>query len=185
MNGMNGFVIWLTGLSGAGKTTIADLVGAELERRGRIVDLLDGDAVRTHLSHGLGFSREDRDANVLRVAWVASRLARSGTAVVVSLISPYEETRCRARTLVEEEAPFVEVHVATSLTECVRRDVKGLYAKALAGEIANFTGIDDPYEPPSSPEVRIQTWRRTPEQCAEQLIARLADLGVIRTELAA
>jgi adenylyl-sulfate kinase len=182
---MNGVVIWLTGLSGAGKTTIADLVGAELERRGVLVDHLDGDAVRTHLSHGLGFSREGRDANVMRVAWVASRLARAGACVVVSLISPYEEARRRARALIDEEGRFVEVHVATTLAECMRRDVKGLYAKALAGEIANFTGIDDPYEPPSSPEVRIQTRRRTPEQCAEQLIARLEQLGVIRTELAA
>src|SRR5829696_8224770 len=124
-----GFVVWLTRLSGAGKTTLAKLACVELERRGRLVDTLDGDVVRTHLSKGLGFSKEDRDTNIERIGWVASRLARAGATVVVSAISPYEATRRRARAMVEEHAPFVEVHVATSVEECARRDVKGLYAK--------------------------------------------------------
>lgn len=182
---MSGFVVWLTGLSGAGKTTIAEIAGAELERRDLLVDYLDGDVVRTHLSRGLGFSREDRDANVMRVAWVASRIARAGGCVLASLISPYEGARRRARALVESEVPFVEVHVATTLAECVRRDVKGLYAKALAGEIAQFTGVSDPYEVPSSPELRIRTEGRTPEQSAQLLIRALERRGLLRVERAA
>src|SRR3954453_14526668 len=121
-----GFVLWFTGLSGAGKSTIAELVAPELERRGLLVDTLDGDVVRTHLSKGLGFSKEDRDTNIERIGWVASRLARAGVAVVVSAISPYRSARRRARMLVEGEATFVEVYVATSLEECERRDPKGL-----------------------------------------------------------
>src|SRR5438132_448970 len=136
----NGFTLWFTGLSGAGKTTIADLVGPALEERGYAVEYLDGDVVRTHLSKGLGFSKEDRDTNIERIGWVASRLTRHGAAVLVSVISPYEETRQKARALVEEHGVFVEVYVATSLDECVRRDVKGLYEKAFSGEIPTFTG---------------------------------------------
>src|SRR5436309_7260595 len=119
---MNGFVVWFTGLSGAGKSTIAELVVPELERRGLLVDTLDGDVVRTHLSKGLGFSKEDRDTNIERIGWVASRLARAGVTVVVSAISPYEEARRKARALVGEHGTFVLVHVATSLEECERRD---------------------------------------------------------------
>src|SRR6188472_186456 len=125
-----GFTLWFTGLSGAGKTTIAEIVGPELERRGRIVEYLDGDAVRQHLSKGLGFSKEDRDTNIERVGWVASRLTRQGGAVIAAAISPYRETRAKARAMVEEFGRFVEVFVATSLDECARRDVKGLYEKA-------------------------------------------------------
>src|SRR5207248_11038382 len=121
---VNGFVLWLTGLSAAGKSTIGAIVASELEERGVLVDVLDGDVVRTHLSKGLGFSKEDRDTNIERIGWVASRLARAGAAVVVSAISPYEETRQKARSLVEEHARFVLVHVATSLEECERRDPK-------------------------------------------------------------
>ena len=120
---MIGFTLWFTGLSGSGKTTIADLVGPALEQRGRMVEKLDGDVVRTHLSHGLGFSKEDRDANVERIGWVASRLTRQGAAVIVSAISPYAEARRRARALVEPYGPFVEIHVATPVEECERRDV--------------------------------------------------------------
>src|SRR5438093_8351295 len=126
---MSGFVVWFTGLSAAGKTTVANIVEAELEQRGLTVDHLDGDIVRTHLSKGLGFSKEDRDANIARIGWVASRLARAGAAVVVSAISPYEDARRHARALVEASSPFVLVHVATSLEECERRDPKGLYRK--------------------------------------------------------
>ncbi|HVR12152.1 MAG TPA: adenylyl-sulfate kinase, partial [Gaiellaceae bacterium] len=139
-----GFTLWFTGLSGAGKTTIAHIVGPELDRRGHIVEYLDGDTVRTHLSKGLGFSKEDRDTNIERIGWVASRLTRQGGAVIAAAISPYDETRRAARTMVEEFGPFVEVFVQASVEECARRDVKGLYAKAFAGEIKGFTGVDDP-----------------------------------------
>ena len=141
-----GFTLWFTGLSGSGKTTIAHLVGPELERRGLIVDYLDGDTVRTHLSKGLGFSKEDRDTNIERIGWVASRLTRQGGAVIAAAISPYEETRRKARAMVEEFGAFVEVFIGASVEECARRDVKGLYEKAFAGEIKGFTGVDDPYE---------------------------------------
>jgi adenylyl-sulfate kinase len=180
-----GFVVWLTGLSAAGKSTIGRLVAADLEERGLLVDRLDGDVVRMHLSAGLGYSKQDRDTNIARIGWVASRLARAGAAVVVSAISPYEEARLRARALTEEHAVFVEVHVATSLEECARRDPKGLYAKAYAGELAEFTGVSDPYEEPSSPELRIDTEGRPPEDSARIVLARLVELGLLATEIAA
>ncbi len=173
-----GLVIWFTGLSGAGKSTIAELVGRELEVSGASVEYLDGDVVRTHLSKGLGFSKEDRDANIERVGWVASRLARHGATVLVSAISPYAATRETARALVEEFAPFVEVHVATSVDECARRDVKGLYEKAFRGEIAEFTGVSDPYEAPDSPELRVETEGRTPEECARDVLDYLSAVRV-------
>jgi adenylyl-sulfate kinase len=175
---VSGFTIWFTGLSGAGKTTIAQLVGPELERRGLVVDYLDGDVVRTHLSQGLGFSRADRDVNIERIGWVASRLTRAGAAVLVSAISPYEETRARARVLVEEHGAFVEVHVATSVEECERRDVKGLYAKARTGEIPEFTGVSDPYEEPRDPELRIET-SESPEDSAQAVVRKLEELGLV------
>src|SRR5438876_233407 len=138
-----GFTLWFTGLSGSGNTTIAHLVGPAIEERGPIVEYLDGDTVRTHLSKGLGFSKEDRDANIERIGWVAARLTRHSAAVIAAAISPYEATRQKARELVEEWGTFVEVHVATSVEECARRDVKGLYEKAFKGEIKGFTGVDD------------------------------------------
>ena len=141
----------------AGKTTVANIVEAELEQRGLLVEHLDGDIVRTHLSKGLGFSKEDRDANIARIGWVASRIARAGAAVVVSAISPYEDARRHARSLVESHAPFIEVYVATPLEECARRDPKGLYAAAFAGEIDDFTGVSAPYEAPSNPEITLDT----------------------------
>ena len=174
-----GFVIWFTGLSGAGKTTIANIVEPELERRGLTVEHLDGDIVRTHLSKGLGFSKEDRDINIARIGWVASRIARAGAAVVVSAISPYEEMRKHARSLVEQHAPFVEIYVATSLEECARRDPKGLYAQAFAGEIAEFTGVSAPYEEPLDPEIRLETAGRTPPEAAAVVITRLEELNLI------
>ena len=170
----NGMVIWLTGLSGAGKSTIAGIVGRELEAAGAVVEYLDGDVVRMHLSKGLGFSKEDRDTNIERIGWVASRLARHGATVVVSAISPYAEARATARELVEEHAPFVEVHVATSVEECARRDVKGLYERAFRGELDGFTGVSDPYEEPVSPELRIETVGRSPEECAREILDHLA-----------
>ena len=176
---MNGFVVWFTGLSAAGKSTIAALIAAELEERGMVVDRLDGDVVREHLTKDLGFSKEDRDTNIGRIGWVASRLARAGVAVVVSAISPYEDARQKARALAEEHGTFVEVYVATSLEECERRDPKGLYAKAYAGEIPEFTGVSDPYEEPSNPELRLQTEGRTPEESAAIVMAKLQGLGLL------
>jgi adenylylsulfate kinase len=168
-----GFTVWFTGLSGAGKTTIAQIVGPELERRGGLVEYLDGDVVRTHLSKGLGFSKEDRDTNIERIGWVASRLTRAGAWTLVSAISPYAETRDRARAMVEEFGSFVEVFVDTSVEECANRDVKGLYAKAFAGEIKEFTGVSDPYEPPARPEVHVTTESQSPEESAARVIAAL------------
>jgi adenylylsulfate kinase len=180
-----GFTLWFTGLSGSGKSTIADLVGARLEERGREVEYLDGDVVRTHLSKGLGFSKEDRDTNIERIGWVASRLTRHGAAVLVSAISPYEETRRKARELVEEFGPFVEVFVEASVEECARRDVKGLYAKAFAGEIKEFTGVSDPYEPPAGPELVLKTEEHEPEESARIVLEKLAQLGLVEEEVRA
>jgi adenylyl-sulfate kinase len=177
---VTGLVIWFTGLSGAGKSTVAEIVGRELDARGAAVEYLDGDVVRTHLSKGLGFSREDRDTNIERIGWVASRLARHGATVLVSAISPYAATRAKARAMVEEHAAFVEVHVATSLEECERRDVKGLYEQARNGELPEFTGVHDPYEEPEAPELRLETEGRTPEESAAAVLAKLDELQAVR-----
>ncbi len=174
-----GFTLWFTGLSGSGKSTIAHLVGPELDRRGLVVEYLDGDTVRTQLSKGLGFSKEDRDTNIERIGWVASRITRQGGAVIAAAISPYEETRQKARAMVEEFGPFVEVYVNASVDECARRDVNGLYAKAFAGEIKGFTGVDDPYEAPAKAEIVVDTESTEPEEAAAQVIARLEELGHI------
>jgi adenylylsulfate kinase len=180
-----GFTLWFTGLSGAGKTTIAHLVGPELDRRGHIVEYLDGDTVRTHLSKGLGFSKEDRDAHIERVGWVASRMTRHGAAVIAAAISPYDETRRTARVMVEPFGPFVEVFVQASVEECARRDVKGLYAKAFAGEIKGFTGVDDPYEVPADAEIVVDTEEHEPEESARLIVTRLEELGLVGSEVAA
>src|SRR5262249_48530091 len=150
-----------------------------------VVEYLDGDTVRTHLSKGLGFSREDRDAHIERVGWVASRLTRHGGAVIVAAISPYEETRRKARAMVQEFGSFVEVFVQASVDECARRDVKGLYAKAFAGEIKEFTGVSDPYEEPSSPEIVVDTEAHEPHESAQIILGRLEELGLIADEVAA
>lgn len=165
-----GCCIWFTGFSGAGKSTIADIVVAQLRERGRYVELLDGDEIREHLSKGLGFNKEDRDTNVLRIGFVASLLARNGVVAVTAAISPYRAIRDEVRGWIDN---FVEVHVATSLEDCEARDVKGLYARARTGEIPEFTGVSDPYEPPESPELRIETAGRTPEESAAEVIAWL------------
>ena len=165
-------VIWLTGLSGAGKTTIAKELIADMENKGIACELLDGDVIRT-MFPGTGFSKEARNAHVKRVAYVASLLQKHGVTTIVSLISPYRESRDFARDIC---AGFNEIHVATTLEECERRDVKGLYAKVRSGEIKNFTGIDDPYEEPESPEMRLDTVDMTPEQVARTISAYL-ELG--------
>ena len=152
-----GVTVFLTGLSGAGKSTVADALVAELERDGHTVTVLDGDVVRTHLSSELTFSREHRDLNIRRVGWVAGEVVRHGGTVVVAAIAPYESARQEARQLVEKHGRFVLVHLATPLEVCEQRDVKGLYAKARAGQIREFTGVSDPYEPPASAEVVIDT----------------------------
>ena len=180
-----GFTVWFTGLSGSGKSTIAHSVGPLLEERGCVVEYLDGDTVRTHLSKGLGFSKEDRDTNIERIGWVASRLTRHGAVVLAAAISPYEETRQEARRMVEEWGPFVEVYVATSVEECARRDVNGLYEKAFRGEIKGFTGVDDPSEEPSSPELTIDTEELDPEQSVRVIVEKLEQLGLIGAEVPA
>jgi adenylylsulfate kinase len=172
-----GFTVWLTGLSGAGKTTIAGRLERELRERGRGVEVLDGDIVRTHLSKGLGFSREDRDTNILRIAFVASLLTRHGVAVISAAISPYEGARRQARELI---GSFVEVFVRCDLDELVRRDVKGLYKKALAGEIANFTGVSDPYEEPRHPDVVVDTARETVDESVDKILAALQARGYVQ-----
>ena len=167
------FTVWLTGLSGAGKSTIANALCEKLAAAGVPFELLDGDVVRTHLSKGLGFSREDRDTNVRRIGWVCQLLNRHGVAAVVAAISPYRSTRDEVRATLEH---FVEVHVDAPLEVLVQRDVKGLYKKALAGEIEHFTGVSDPYEPPLDPEVVCRTDSgETPEQMAERILARTRD----------
>ena len=180
-----GFTLWFTGLSGAGKTTIAELVRPELERRGLLVEWLDGDAVREHLSKGLGFSKEDRDTNIDRIGWVASRLTRHGAAVIVSAISPYAEARNQARAMVEEHGEFVEVFVDASVEECARRDVKGLYEKAFRGEIKEFTGVSDPYEAPESPEIRIESEHEEPDESARRIVELLEERGLVKAQIAA
>ncbi len=180
-----GFTLWFTGLSGSGKTTIAHLVGPELDRRGAVVEYLDGDTVRTHLSKGLGFSKEDRDTHIERVGWVASRLTRQGGAVIAAAISPYDETRRKARELVEAYGTFVEIYVKASVEECARRDVKGLYEKAFAGEIKEFTGVDDPYEEPGDAELVLDTEQHDPEESAALVVAKLEELGLIPAEVPA
>jgi adenylyl-sulfate kinase len=168
-----GTTIWLTGLSGAGKSTIANALCERLAAAGVRFELLDGDVVRTHLSKGLGFSREDRDTNVRRIGWVCQLLNRHGVTAVVAAISPYRATRDEVRASLER---FVEVHVDAPLEVLVQRDVKGLYKKALAGEIEHFTGVSDPYEPPLEPEVVCRTdQRETAEQCAERILAKVLE----------
>jgi adenylyl-sulfate kinase len=178
-----GFTIWFTGLSGSGKTTIAHGVGPALEERGHIVEYLDGDTVRTHLSKGLGFSKEDRDTNIERIGWVASRLTRHGAAVICAAISPYDVTRKNARAMVEHFGPFIEIFVKASVEECARRDVKGLYEKAFAGEITGFTGVDDPYEEPVDAEIVVDTEEQTPAESARFVLDELERLGVLRAEV--
>jgi adenylylsulfate kinase len=172
-NRERGCVIWFTGLSGSGKTTIAHEVENKLIEAGVPVELLDGDVVRENLSKGLGFSKEDRDTNIRRIAFVAHLLQRNGVFVITAAISPYRSVREEARAMVKD---FVEVFADAPLEVCEQRDVKGLYAKARAGEIKGFTGIDDPYEPPSGPEVVCATDKQSVAESAQQVIDKLVEL---------
>jgi adenylyl-sulfate kinase len=174
-----GFTVWLTGLSGAGKTTIAHRLKRALWEQEREVEVLDGDVVRTHLCKGLGYSREDRDTNILRIAFVCSLLTRHGVAVISAAISPYAEARRQAREMIGN---FLEVHVHCPLEEVMSRDVKGLYAKALRGEIQNFTGISDPYEAPDAPDVIVETDRESVEESVAKILAALEQRGYLAGE---
>jgi adenylyl-sulfate kinase len=175
-----GYIIWLTGLSGAGKTSLALALQARLAGAGCPVEVLDGDEMRTTLCKGLGFSREDRDDNVQRIGYVARLLARNGVATIVSAISPYRETRQTVRGAADaERIPFVEVFVDCALEVLIRRDVKGLYRRALAGELQHFTGVSDPYEPPSVPDIHLCTDRDAIDTCVQEIFARLDARGLL------
>jgi adenylyl-sulfate kinase len=179
-----GFTVWLTGLSGAGKSTIAERLAPELSARGCSVEVLDGDEVRTHLSKGLGFSREDRDTNIARISFVASLLVRHGAAVITAAISPYTQARAQARSRIGDTC-FIEVYVRCSLDELVRRDVKGLYAKALAGQLDHFTGVSDPYEAPEKPDVIVDSEVETVEESVSKILGEVAKRGFLKSDVKA
>jgi adenylylsulfate kinase len=173
---LRGVTVWLTGLPCSGKSTLATELAAVLSARGKSVEVLDGDAIRTNLSHGLGFSRADRDINIRRIGFVAHLLSRNGVVVLVAAVSPYAQARQQVRELIGD---FIEVHVRCPVAECERRDVKGMYAKARAGELQHFTGVDDPYEQPLQPEVTVYTNRETPAVSASHVIALLERRGYV------
>jgi adenylyl-sulfate kinase len=172
-----GFTVWFTGLPSAGKSTLAELLAVKLQERGHGVEVLDGDVVRRHLCKGLGFSKEDRDENIRRIGFVCGLLTRHGAAAIAAAISPYRVTRDEVRSSVGN---FVEVYVKASVETCIQRDVKGLYKRALAGEIKGFTGVDDPYEPPLKPELTIETEKESPQQSVAQILRGLEDLGYVQ-----
>ena len=176
-----GFTLWFTGLSGAGKSTLTDLLQAEFVSRGYRVEVLDGDVVRTNLSKGLGFSKEDRDTNIRRIGFVCELLTRYDVVAIAAAISPYRAIRDENRARVG--ARFVEVYAACPIDVLAERDVKGLYKKALRGEIKNFTGVDDPYEPPLNPEVVIESDKETPEQSAAKVLAKLEQLRYVKARV--
>ncbi len=181
-----GFVLWFTGLSGAGKSTLTDALVPILRERGRKVEVLDGDVVRTNLSKGLGFSKEDRDTNILRIGYVANLLARNGVAVITAAISPYREIRDANRALVEGDgSDFIEIYAAATVEQCEARDVKGLYAEARAGKRPGFTGIDDPYEAPHRPEILCETGVETVEASLRRIVDHLEARGLIAAPVAA
>ena len=183
MSASKGSVIWFTGLSGAGKSTLTEALAPVLAARGCRVEVLDGDVVRTNLSKGLGFSKDDRDTNILRIGYVANLLARNGVAVVTAAISPYRESRDANRRLVESDGSrFIETYVAATLEECEARDVKGLYAEARAGKRTGFTGIDDPYEAPANPELLVPTGSEPLDASLARIVAYLAAEGLITAE---
>jgi adenylylsulfate kinase len=171
-----GFTIWFTGLSGSGKSTLSETIQNRLQANGRNVEILDGDVVRTHLSKGLGFSREDRDTNIKRIAFVCSLLTRNGVVCISAAIAPYREAREWAR---KEIGNFVEVYVKCPIEVCRERDVKGLYKLVDEGKIKNFTGVDDPYEEPEHPELVIETAKETIDESVDRIFARLIELGYL------
>jgi len=171
-----GCTIWFTGLSGAGKSTITGELVPMLHARGSKVEVLDGDVVRTNLSKGLGFSKEDRDINIRRIGFVCHLLSRNGVIAIAAAISPYKHVRDENRALIKD---FVEVYVSASLDTLVKRDVKGLYKKALAGEIKEFTGVSDPYEAPDNPEIVCYTEKETPKESAQKIVDKLEELGYL------
>jgi len=175
-----GFVLWFTGLPGSGKTSIAKLVLDELKSRGFKVELLDGDWVRKTINPDAGFTREERRKHLIRVAWIARLLARNGVAVLCSFVSPYRDVRSEIRKIVKEEVPFIQVYVKCSLEECIRRDPKGLYKRALAGEIKNFTGISDPYEEPENPDITLDTEHLSVGECVSKVIDYLKERNLIK-----
>lgn len=172
-----GFVVWFTGLSGSGKTTLSRMLEKEFHRRGRRVEVLDGDVVRTHLSKGLGFSKTDRDTNIRRIGFVCQVLSRNGVVAVAAAISPYRVIRDEVRGSCGNR--FVEIYVKCPLAVLLQRDEKGLYRRAVAGEIPHFTGISDPYEEPSHPEITVETDRETPEASKAKIVKRLEELGYL------
>lgn len=175
-----GGVVWFTGLSGSGKSTLSRLVGAAMVRSGRSVEILDGDLIRTNLSKGLGFSREDRDTNVRRIGFVAQLLARHGVWVLVAAIAPYRDARAEVRKMIDSDGSrFVEVYVKCPLDVAEARDPKGLYRRARAGDLPSFTGVSDPYEDPIAPEVVVETDSQTPATSAAHVLARLASAGAL------
>ena len=173
----DGYTLWFTGLSGSGKTTITNLLVKDLLQRGSKLEVLDGDVVRENLSKGLGFSKEDRDTNIRRIAFVANLLSRNGVPVITAAISPYREIRDEARQMMDDR--FIEVYIKASVEVCEDRDVKGLYAKARSGEIKEFTGVSDPYEEPTNPEITVETETQSPEESAAQILTYLEDNGFI------
>ena len=174
-----GFTIWFTGLSGSGKSTLSDIIEQRLKEHGRNVEVLDGDIVRTHLSKGLGFSREDRDTNIKRIAFVCGLLTRNGVICISAAIAPYSEAREWAR---KEIGSFVEVYVKCPLSVCRERDVKGLYKLVDEGKIKNFTGVDDPYEEPEHPDLVIETDKETIEESVARIFAKLEELGYLEAD---
>ena len=168
--------IWFTGLPSSGKSTLAVLLEKELKKRGRYVEVLDGDVVRTNLSKGLGFSKEDRDTNIKRIGFVCHLLSRNGAFAISAAISPYKDIRDDVRDMIGD---FVEIFVDCPLEECIKRDVKGLYKKALAGEIQSFTGISDPYEPPTEAELVVKTGEEEPQESLQRILEKLEELGYL------
>ena len=176
MNELKGFTLWFTGLPCSGKSVVADRVAEMLKMRGLRVERLDGDIVRQNLTRDLGYSKKDRDENIRRVTFVAKLLTRNGVAVLTSFISPYRELRAHAR---KEIGNFIEVYVKCPIEVCMKRDVKGMYQRALRGEIKEFTGVSDPYEEPLEPEIILETDKETLEECAAKVIEKLNDLGYL------
>lgn len=175
-NRRRGFTLWFTGLPCSGKSTLAEIVAQELDQRGRGVEVLDGDIVRTNLTKGLGFSKEDRDENIRRIGFVCGLLSKHGAVAIAAAISPYRAVRDEVRSKIEN---FIELYVDTPLEMCIERDVKGMYKKALSGQMKNFTGVDDPYEPPLNPEIVIKTATETPAESAARILAYLEQRGFV------